>query len=162
MIYLWAKLYPEREKKGQKETPLPKEWGSCALGGRATGTNSRYIALWVIGVMYTLRIRGAGSRLVILLYVPEPNEGHVHVATMEWLCIYILLFPALTSFAGERFWFKGLMQFTPLTPYTYKYTTPCGICQALEFRYLHSTTNLRLYPVSHSTCRFLNPARERR
>jgi len=53
--------------------------------------------------MYTSRIRGAGSRLVILLYVPEPNEGHLHVSTMDGLCIYILLFPALTSFAGERF-----------------------------------------------------------
>ena len=32
------------------------------------------------------------------------------------------------------------MQFTPLTPYTYKYTTPCGICQASGFRYLHSNS----------------------
>ena len=53
--------------------------------------------------MFAIRIRGAGSRLVILLYVPEPNEGHVHVSTLSDSLPVFYCSTALTSFAGERF-----------------------------------------------------------
>ena len=52
-------------------------------------------------MMYTLRIRGAGSRLVILLYVPEPNEGHLHVSTSVILYLYSIV-PRPDQFVRER------------------------------------------------------------
>jgi len=53
-------------------------------------------------VMYTLRIRGAGSRLVILLYVPEPNEGHLHVST-DGVTLYLYsIVPRPDQFCGRE------------------------------------------------------------
>ena len=54
-------------------------------------------------MMYAIRTRGASSRLVILPYVPEPNEGHVHVSTLSDSLPVFYCSTALTSFAGERF-----------------------------------------------------------
>ena len=57
-------------------------------------------------MMYTLRIRGAGSRLVILLYVPEPNEGHLHVSTSVILYLYSIV-PRHDQFVGIRVLFSS-------------------------------------------------------
>ena len=48
------------------------------------------------------RIRGAGSRLVILLYVPEPSEGHVHVST-DGVTLYLYsIVPRPDQFCGRE------------------------------------------------------------
>ena len=52
-------------------------------------------------MMYAIRTRGASSRLVILPYVPEPNEGHMHVSTSVILYLYSIV-PRPDQFVRER------------------------------------------------------------